>query len=125
MKKLLFFISLILLTSHAFSQNIVTKNFDDIKRIIQPDIIQLPDSVITFPLIGLTNIRVIPGSQLSGFYVEIELWIIDNDGKIIYDNVIATDKNTGQYPVDVEYCRYMKLQCNYLLHQRHVASYHP
>src|SRR6478736_195578 len=128
MKKLLFSISffLILTVSHGYCQGVndayapptlIQKHFNEIKQIVQPDIIQLPDSVITFPLTGLTFIRVIPANQLSGSYTEIELWIIDKTEKVIYNNVIATDKNTGQFPIDAEYCRYMKLQVNYLLHQ--------
>ncbi|MDF2454316.1 MAG: hypothetical protein K0R51_309 [Cytophagaceae bacterium] len=96
--------------------------FNLIKVIIQPDIIQLPDSAIVFPVTGLTNIRVIPGNMISGPYTEIELWIIDNEGKIIYNNTIATDKNDGSYPLETEYCRYMKLQSNYLRIQRHTKE---
>lgn len=126
----LFLLPVLLLISHlSVAQmpplTVIQQHFNVIKIILQPDIIQLPDSVIVFPLIGLTNIRVIPGNQLSGAYTEIELWIIDKEEKIIYNNVIATNTNAGQSLVDAEYCRYMKLQCNYLLHQRHIAYINP
>lgn len=38
------------------SYNVIQRRFNLIKMIIQPEIIQLPDSVIVFPLTGLTNI---------------------------------------------------------------------
>jgi hypothetical protein len=101
---------------------VIQARFNLIKRIVQPDIIQLPDSVITFPLTGLTNIINIPGNTLSGAYTEIEMWIVDSKGKIIYNNVIATNKNNGCYPLDTEYCRYMKLQSNYMRHQHYISE---
>ena len=116
---------LVLISQLSFGQtpySAIQMRFNLIKAIIQPDIIQLPDSVIAYPLTGLTNIRVIPGNMISGPYTEIELWIIDDEEKIIYNNTIATDKNDGSYPLETEYCRYMKLQSNYLRHQRHVQT---
>lgn len=60
--------------------------------------------------------------MVSGAYTEIEIWIIDSKGKIIYNNITTTTPyNPGPNPFDTEYCRYMKLQSNYLLHQRHIA----
>lgn len=123
MKALLLIPVLLLIHHLSFGQtpySVIQTRFNLVKLIVQPDIIQLPDSVIVFPLTGLTNIRNIPGSMISGPYAEIELWIIDSNGTIIYNNIIATDKNNGTYPLETEYCRYMKLQSNYLLHQRHI-----
>lgn len=125
MRAFFFLFALLLMGPLCFAQtplNAIQMRFNMIKVIIQPDIIQLPDSAIVYPVTGLTNIRVIPGNMISGPYTEIELWIIDNDGKIIYNNTIATDKNDGSYPLEAEYCRYMQLQNNYLLHKRHLAS---
>jgi hypothetical protein len=129
MKKFLGLFFFLLIAFPAYSQlypppTIIQKRFNDIKRIVQPDIIQLPDSIITFPIIGLTNILTVPGNSLSGPYTEIELWIIDAKGEIIYNTIMAT-QNMGYSPLEIEYCRYMKLQSNYLLRQRHIASHHP
>lgn len=121
---LVLFLMLISFT-RSYSQypppTLIQERFNVIKRIVQPDIIQLPDSVIVFPIIGLTNILTIPGNSLSGPYTEIELWIIDAEGKMIYNNVIAT-RNSGYSELEIEYCRYMNLQTNYLIRQRHVAA---
>ena len=125
MRKLLLLPALLFLSHLSFGQisyTVIQQRFNLIKVIVQPDIIQLPDSVIVYHLTGLTNIRVIPGEVLSGAYTEIELWIIDKEGKIIYNNTIATDKNNGSYPLELEYCRYMKLQSNYLRHQHHAIE---
>ena len=120
----LFLLPALLLMSHlSFAQisyNAIQMRFNVIKAIIQPDIIQLPDAAIVYPITGLTNIRVIPGNMICGPYTEIELWIIDHEGKIIYNNTIATNTNDGSYPLETEYCRYMKLQSNYLRIQRHI-----
>jgi hypothetical protein len=121
MRKLILLPALLLLSHLSFGQTpytVIQTRFNIIKRIVQPDIIQLPDSVIIFPLIGLTNIINVPGNMLSGPYVEIEMWIIDSKGKIIYNNVIA-NQNDGSHPLEAEYCRYMKLQSNYVRHQHH------
>lgn len=115
MRTLLFLAFILLLHHLSFAQtpySVVQQRFNLIKVIVQPDIIQLPDSVIAFPLIGLTNIRVIPGNSLSGAYTEIELWIIDAKETIIYNNVIGT-QNEGSRLIEAEYCRYMKMQSNY------------
>lgn len=126
MKALIITTALFLLSFCSYGQTTpyttIQLRFNLIKAIVQPDIIQLPDSAIVFPVTGLTNIRVIPGNMISGPYTEIELWIIDKEGKIIYNNTIATDKNDGRYPLETEYCRYMKLQSNYLRIQRHTKE---
>lgn len=49
-------------------------------------------------------------------HIEIEMWIIDSKGKIIYNHVIVTQSNNGCRPLDTDYCRY------YLLHQRHLTT---
>ena len=105
------------------SETFTQKRFNTIKSVVQPEIIQLPDSVIFFPITGLTYIRTIPPSMISAAYTEIELWIVDAKGKVIYNNIIAT-KNQGDALLDADYCRYMKLQRKYLLDQRQVA-YNP
>jgi hypothetical protein len=89
MKTLLLVLLSILLTSTVYSQGyppptLIQKRFNDIKRIVQPYSIHLPDSVITFPITGLTNVI----ATIHG--VEIELWIIDAKGKssIILSSII-------------------------------------
>ncbi|MBC7488332.1 MAG: hypothetical protein H7282_16460 [Cytophagaceae bacterium] len=124
MRKLILLPALLFLSHVSFGQTpytVIQERFNLIKVIVQPNILQLPDSIIVYPLTGLSNIRVIPGNMICGPYTEIELWIIDHEGKIIYNNTIATDKNNGSYPLESEYCRNMKLQNNYMLHQRHIA----
>jgi len=125
MKSLFLLPALFFIVHLSFGQTkytVIQSRFNVIKMIIQPDVIQLPDSVIVFPLTGLTNIINIPANMICAAHTEIEMWVIDNEGKIIYNNLIATNTNDGSYPLDTDYCRYMKLQSNYMRIQRHMAD---
>ena len=98
------------ISSYSYSQTNVVNHFNRLKNIPQTEVIQLPDSVIVFPITGVVNI--LPKIGQTTKYTEIELWAIDAKGTIIYNNIIAT-VNSGDQVVDQEYCRYLRMQGQY------------
>ena len=117
MKKILLLSALLFVTVQAHCQTLTPQQHKAIKSVCQESDIHLPDSAIVYPLAGITNI-VNRANNREGKYAEIECWIVDATGKVIYNSVIIKAKYSRNTTMDAEYCRYMKLQNNYALHQR-------
>ncbi|MDB5272570.1 MAG: hypothetical protein JWO58_937 [Chitinophagaceae bacterium] len=117
MKKILFLSALLFVIAQAHCQTLTPQQCKAIKDVYQESDIHLPDSSIVYPLAGITNI-VNKANNREGKYAEIEYWIVDATGKVIYNSTITKAKYSHNTTMDTEYCRYMKLQNNYALHQR-------
>lgn len=112
-------VGLLLVMNHLGLAQSTPEYFVGIKSVARPEIIQLPDSVITFPITGLTYIKMASPTSGTVQIAEIELWVVDAKGKIIYNTIVATSATAVKDAFDAEYCRYMKLQSNYTRFQKH------
>ncbi|MDB5272872.1 MAG: hypothetical protein JWO58_1239 [Chitinophagaceae bacterium] len=101
MKRNMFLLVLLLASQWACAQSFTAKT---IKNEVINDYKQIPDSALAYPLRGLSYVK----STYSGN--EIEFWILDAKGRLIYYNIVSLMKNDRTMYMDPEYVRYMKLQ---------------
>lgn len=101
----------------SYSQSLTLAQLKALKDESQPDIIQIVDSAIVYPVTGLINID-IKSSLMGETIVEVEVWVVDKTGKLVYNNVFAA-KDLSEKNFDKEYMRYMTLQGKRLLKRRH------
>jgi hypothetical protein len=112
------FIGLFLMVSHwTYSQSLSLTQLKALKNEAQPEIIQIADSAIVYPVTGLINID-IKSSLMGETIVEVEVWVVDSKGKLVYNNIFAA-KDLSEKNFDKEYMRYMSLQGKRLLKRRH------
>lgn len=119
MKKIAF-LSLFLLISHWTSaqSSLTLAQLKALKNEYQPDIIQIVDSAIVYPVTGIINID-IKSSLMGETIVEVEVWVVDSKGKLVYNNTFAA-KDLSEKNFDQEYMRYMKMKGKKILKRRHV-----
>jgi hypothetical protein len=99
-----------------YSQVLTLPQLKALKDEYQVDNIQLPDSVIVFPVTGMVSMKVM-ASLMGEVIVDVEVWVVDAKGKLVYNNVFAAkDLSTAKF--DLEYLRYMKLQGRRLVKNR-------
>lgn len=76
------------------------------------DNIQVPDAQIVFPITGMTSMKVKQEyNPMSGStqYLEVELYIVDATGRLVYAYVTTT-KGDAKTIIDEDYVRYMGMQ---------------
>ena len=116
MKKILFF--LLFISGVSFSQTLTLPELLQLKNMPIYDHIQLSDAQIVYPVTGLTSIKVkqeySPRGEIK--YLEIELWIVDARGKIVY-SYITTSTDLKNQTVDRDYERYMNSQGHHMMHK--------
>lgn len=114
------FISLFLLISQWTSaqSSLTLDQLKALKNQFQPEIIQVHDSVIVYPVTGVINID-IKSSLMGETIVEVEVWVVDSKGKLVYNNTFAA-KDLSEKNFDHEYMRYMKMKGKKILKNRHV-----
>lgn len=117
MKKILFICVWLMISHGSYSQSLTLAQLKALKDESQPDIIQIVDSAIVYPVTGLINID-IKSSLMGETIVEVEVWVVDKTGKLVYNNVFAA-KDLSEKNFDKEYMRYMTLQGKRLLKRRH------
>jgi len=119
MKKIIFLVLILFLSSCAFAQTSTLQYIKDCKNIVQPDYIQLPDKEIVYPVTGITEIHMeiitagggAGGAGGGGTFAVIEMWVIDARGKIVYNNIYTVNPrmlSPGQMVMDEDYKKYMK-----------------
>jgi len=101
MKRNTFLLTFLLAGQLVCAQTFTAKT---IKNEIINDYKQIPDSALAYPLRGLCYVQ----SKYSGN--EIEFWILDAKGRLVYYNIVNLVKNDRTMYMDPEYVRYMKLQ---------------
>jgi len=107
-----------LVISHwTYSQQLLLTQLKALKNEAQPEIIQMADSSIIYPVTGLINIDV-KSSLMGETIVEVEVWVVDSKGKLVYNTIFAA-KDLSEKNFDKEYMRYMQLQGKRLLKRRH------
>ncbi|MDB5258587.1 MAG: hypothetical protein JWM14_3282 [Chitinophagaceae bacterium] len=112
------FMGIFLVISHwTYSQSLSLAQLKALKNEAQPEIIQIADSAIVYPVTGLINIDV-KSSLMGETIVEVEVWVVDSKGKLVYNNIFAA-KDLSEKNFDKEYMRYMTLQGKRLLKRRH------
>ena len=117
MKRILF-IGLFLVMSHlTYSQSLTLPQLKALKSEFQLDIIQVKDADIAYPVTGMVDIHV-KNSLMGETVVEVEVWVVDSKGKLVYNNVFAA-KDLSEKNFDRDYMHYMKLQGKRLLKRRH------
>lgn len=117
MKRILFIALFLVISRWTYSQSLTLSQLKALKDVSQPEIIQLEDSAIVYPVTGIINIDV-KSSLMGETIVEVEVWIVDSKGKLVYNNVFAA-KDLSEKNFDKEYARYMNLQGKRLLKRRH------
>ena len=120
MKKIAF-VGIFLMISHwTYSQSLPLAQLKALKDVSQPEIIQIADSAIVYPVTGMINIDV-KSSLMGETVVEVEVWVVDSKGKLVYNTIFAA-KDLSEKNFDREYMRYMSLQGRKLLKRRHVLA---
>jgi hypothetical protein len=116
MKVILLF--LILFSSVACSQTLTLPELIQLKNKPVYENIQVPDAQIVFPVTGLTSMKLKQEYNPMGEvkYLEIELWVIDAKGTVVY-SYITTSKSLDGQIVDKDYARYMTMQGYAMLHK--------
>ena len=117
MKRIVFIVVFLMISHWTYSQSLSLAQLKALKNVSQPEIIQLEDSAIVYPVTGMINIDV-KSSLMGETIVEVEVWIVDSKGKLVYNNVFAA-KDLSEKNFDKEYARYMSLQGKRLLKRRH------
>jgi hypothetical protein len=117
MRKILFLGVMMMMSHWTYSQSLTLTQLKALKAESQPDIIQVVDSAIVYPVTGLINID-IKSSLMGETIVEVEVWVVDKKGKLVYNNIFAA-KDLSEKNFDKEYMRYMSLQGKRLLKRRH------
>jgi hypothetical protein len=116
MKKGILLCLLLMVSPVIFSQSLTLQQLKALKNEFQADIIQLPDSVIVYPVTGLIHID-IKNSLKGETIVEVEVWVVDAKGKLVYNTIFA-GKDLTVENFDADYKRYMRMQSPQLLKRR-------
>lgn len=112
------FLGLFLMLGHlTYSQSLTLAQLKALKDEFQLDIVQVKDADIAYPVTGMVNINV-KNSLMGETIVEVEMWVVDSKGKLVYNSVFAA-KDLDNKNFDRDYMRYMKLQGRKLLKNRH------
>ena len=119
-KTILLILGFLFISSFGHAQSPIVEYYNKFKSILSPKVIRLSDEEISYPIVGLTNILNTRNIMTGGTYTDIELWVIDANGKVIYSNIITT-RNSGGLILDQEYSHYMHLKRNYELNQRNTV----
>jgi hypothetical protein len=129
MKNLIRLVLLLFIASYVGAQTLTLEQLHYIKLIYQPDYVELPDSKIVYPVTGLTEIVMrtmttgAKGAMGGGVFADIEQWVVDATGRIVYNssymiNITSTTNTVNAF--DLAYLRYMKKNGRRLLGQRHI-----
>ncbi len=113
-------LTLFLLINHWVSaqSSLTLDQLKTLKNQFQPEIIQVHDSAIVYPVTGMINID-IKSSLMGETIVEVEVWVVDSKGKLVYNNIFAA-KDLSEKNFDQEYMRYMRMKGKKILKRRHV-----
>jgi hypothetical protein len=118
MKILLLF--LMLVSGPVFSQSLTLPQLKSIKNVFIIDNIQVRDVQIVYPVTGLNSIKIKQEyNPMNGStqYLEVELWLVDARGKVVYYYTTTSKGNIDQ-PIDADYVRYMNMQGHHVKHRR-------
>lgn len=119
MKKIAFIGLFLMMSQWTFAQSSLTLNqLKALKNEFQPEIIQVHDSAIVYPVTGMINID-IKSSLMGETIVEVEVWVVDSKGKLVYNNIFAA-KDLSEKNFDQEYMRYMRMKGKRILKRRHL-----
>ncbi|MDB5257525.1 MAG: hypothetical protein JWM14_2220 [Chitinophagaceae bacterium] len=119
MKKTSIVFLLLFISVYAFAQTPTLQYFKACKDIPQSDYIQLRDKDIVYPVVGLTEIHMeiitagggAGGAGGGGLFAVIEIWVVDAEGKIVYNNIHTINPrmiSETQVVTDADYLKYMK-----------------
>jgi len=109
---------LVLSASFSYAQSLTLSSLKHLKDIAIPDHIQVPDAQIVYPVTGLTTIKLKQEYNPMGEvkYLEIELWVVDASGKVVY-SYVTTSSDFKNQTVDRDYERYMNRQGHKMMHK--------
>lgn len=97
-----------ILSSIGHAQVVTLEKLRACKNEVLEDYIDIPDSKIKYPITGMVYIS-LPSSLQGEVIVEVELWVIDADGRIVYNTVYAGSK-LGKETFEPGYMKYMQNQ---------------
>ena len=114
---------LVLLTNVSLAQKITLEKLRQCKEVVLEEYVFEKESKIKYPITGLVYIT-IPSSLKGESIVEVELWVIDADGKVVYNTVYGTTgKNMGVLSFDPGYMEYMNFQGRAILRTKRERPY--
>ena len=114
---------LVLLTNVSLAQKITLEKLRQCKEVVLEEYVFEKESKIKYPITGLVYIT-IPSSLKGESIVEVELWVIDADGKVVYNTVYgALGKNIGVESFDPGYMEYMNFQGRAILRTKRERPY--
>lgn len=103
---------LIFVSFYSFGQSLTLPELKQLKNMALIDNIQVPDRKIVYPVTGLNSMKIKQEyNPMTGStqYLEVELWLVDAKGKIVYYYTTAY-KGLADQPIDLDYVRYMNIQ---------------
>ncbi len=103
---------LVLVSGSSFGQSLTLPELKQLKNKPLMDNIQVPDRQIVYPVTGLNSMKIKQEyNPMTGStqYLEVELFILDARGKIVYYYTTAY-KGIAEQLIDTDYVRYMNIQ---------------
>jgi hypothetical protein len=114
------FILMLVLGGNVCAQSLTLPELKNIKSVFIMDNVQLRDAQIVYPVTGLNAMKVKQEyNPMTGStqYIEVELWLVDARGKVVY-YYTTTTKGLADQLIDNDYVRYMNRQGHHMKYRR-------
>jgi hypothetical protein len=121
MNKIMLLMSLFLLSVPLRAQTNTLESLKKTKLVVLPDYVEIPESEIAYPVTGMVQLG-IPTSLQGETIIEVEVWVIDARGRVVYNTVYA-GKNLEKISFEPGYMKYMMSQGRAILRKRRVAGF--
>lgn len=119
--KVLLLVFLFLFSGILYAQKNTLESLKKTKQVVLSDYVDIPDAKIVYPVTGLVNLT-IPNSLMGETIIEVEVWVIDAEGRIVYNTVYAS-KSLDKISFEPGYMKYMMSQGKAILKQRRSAGF--
>ncbi len=103
-----------------YAQKNTLESLKKSKQVVLADYVDIPDSKIVYPVTGLVNLT-IPNSLMGETIIEVEVWVIDAEGRIVYNTVYAS-KSLDKISFEPGYMKYMMSQGKTILKKRRITG---
>jgi hypothetical protein len=122
MRKMMFLMSLLcFLRVSLYAQTNTLESLKKTKLVVLPDYVEIPESEIVYPVTGMVQLG-IPTSLQGETIIEVEVWVIDARGRVVYNTVYA-GKNLEKISFEPGYMKYIRSQGRAILRKRRVVGF--
>jgi|GEM_PF-2590392 len=109
------------ISSFASAQKITLEYLKKCKETVLSDYVDIPDSKIAYPVTGLVYLTQ-PSSLMGETLIQVEVWVIDAEGRIVYNTVYAS-KSLDKISFEPGYMKYMMSQGKAIIRKRRSAGF--